>query len=256
MSTATTDTATLDPKKDAMGTAIADYQQKGKAGKLRVLSEMFDEDEIPVPYLFRTFEEMPALEQKALQLAQGDTLDVGAGSGCHTLALKDLKAEGAPIGRLTAIDISALSCEAMKAQGIEDARCINLMDPTFSDKFDTILLLMNGTGIAGRLENLPNMLSRLQQILNDGGQVLIDSSDLKYLYEDEDGDIDMELFEGDYYGEVTYQMRYKGVKGDDFDWLYTDFDTLKTFANNCGFECEKILEGEHYDYLARLTKKG
>lgn len=247
---------TLDKAKDAMGTAIAEYQQKGKAGKLRVLSEMFDEDEIPVDYLFRTYEKMPDLEKKALSLAKGNVLDVGAGSGCHTIALSELKKQGkVNVGHLTAIDISELSCDAMRAQGIEDVRCVNLMNPTFGDKYDTILMLMNGTGIAGKLDKLAEMLNRLRELMNEGGQVLIDSSDLSYLYEDEDGDLDMEMLEGDYYGEVTYRMCYKNVKGDDFDWLYADFGTLKTFANNCGLNCELIQEGEHYDYLAKLTKQ-
>lgn len=241
--------ATLPPSKDSMGSAIAEYQQTGKAGRLRVLSEMFDEDEIPVPYLFRKYDEMPPIEQKALQLASGKILDVGAGSGCHSLALREMGKHD-----VTAIDISSLACEAMKAQGLTDVRCQNLMDPSFNEKFDTILLLMNGTGIAGKLDRLPEMLNRLRQLLNKGGQVLIDSSDLRYLYEDEDGDVDMEMLEGDYYGEVTYTMKYKNVKGDAFDWLYVDFNTLKTFAKNCGLMCEMVLEGDHYEYLAKLNE--
>lgn len=246
---------TLASQKDPMGAAIADYLQRGKAGKLRVLSEMFDEDEIPVKYLFRTFAEMPPIEQKALELAQGDVLDVGAGSGCHTLALQIMKAEGKPLGTLTALDISPLSCESMKKQGVEDARCQNLMDPGYCQQYDTLLLLMNGTGIAGRLDRLPAMLNKLRQLLKPGGQILIDSSDLRYLYEDEDGDLDMEMLEGDYYGEVTYRMQYKNVKGEEFDWLYADFDTLRTFAENCGLACELLMEGEHYEYLAKLSVK-
>ena len=71
-----------------MGAAILDYQTKGKAGKLSILSSMFEEDEMPVKHLFRNLEEMPILEQKALSLAKGKVLDVGAGAGCHALALQ------------------------------------------------------------------------------------------------------------------------------------------------------------------------
>lgn len=71
----------LTSDKDPMGAAIIDYLAHGKASKLRVFSSMFDEDEIPVNQLFRTFQEMPSLEQKALQLSTGKILDVGAGSG-------------------------------------------------------------------------------------------------------------------------------------------------------------------------------
>ena len=72
---------TFSPQNDPMGAAIADYFNTSRAYKLRVMSDDFDEDEIPVTQLFRTFKEMSPIEQKALQIAQGRILDVGAGSG-------------------------------------------------------------------------------------------------------------------------------------------------------------------------------
>ena len=251
-------TEILSADKDPMGTAILDFQKQGKAARLRVLSSMFEEDEMPVKHLFRSTREMPMLEQKALQLAKGRVLDIGAGSGCHTLALQE---KGFTV---KAIDISPLSCEAMKLRGVKDAECINLFDPhlssgnhsgenqeQFESGFDTILLLMNGTGIAGKIEHLPALFQRLKALLNRGGQILIDSSDLKYIYENEDGSFDINL-NGAYYGEVDYQMIYKNVKGDRFDWLYVDFPLLKSIAETCGLHGELVAEGEHYDYLARI----
>ena len=228
-----------------MGAAILDYQTKGKAGKLSILSSMFEEDEMPVKHLFRNLEEMPILEQKALSLAKGKVLDVGAGAGCHALALQ------AQSIAVKAIDISPLSCEAMELRGVMDAECINLFDEHLETGFDTILLLMNGTGIAGKIEYLPALFQRLKALLNPGGQILIDSSDLKYIYENEDGSFDINL-NGAYYGEVDYQMIYKDVKGDRFDWLYVDFPLLKSIAETCGLHGELVAEGEHYDYLARI----
>lgn len=228
-----------------MGAAILDYQTKGKAGKLSILSSMFEEDEMPVKHLFRNLEEMPMLEQKALSLAKGKVLDVGAGAGCHALALQ------AQSIAVKAIDISPLSCEAMELRGVMDAECINLFDEHLDSGFDTILLLMNGTGIAGKIENLPALFNRLKALLNKGGQILIDSSDIKYIYENEDGSFDINL-NAAYYGEVDYQMVYKDVKGDSFDWLYVDFPLLKSIAESCGLHGELIAEGEHYDYLARF----
>ena len=228
-----------------MGAAILDYQTKGKAGKLSILSSMFEEDEMPVKHLFRNLEEMPILEQKALSLAKGKVLDVGAGAGCHALALQ------AQSIAVKAIDISPLSCEAMELRGVMDAECINLFDEHLETGFDTILLLMNGTGIAGKRENLPALFNRLKALLNKGGQILIDSSDIKYIYENEDGSFDINL-NAAYYGEVDYQMVYKDVKGDSFDWLYVDFPLLKSIAESCGLHGELIAEGEHYDYLARF----
>lgn len=230
-----------------MGRAISDYFHTGKAGKLRVLSSMFYEDEIPVPTLFRSFNEMPIQEQKAIELCHGKVLDVGAGSGCHSIVLKERGIEA------TAIDISVLSVEVMRERGI-DARNVNFFDETFTEKFDTILLAMNGIGIVGKIERLPMFFRSIKRLLAPGGQVLLDSSDIKYVFMDEDGAMDIDLAAG-YYGEIDYKMRYKNITGTPFDWLYIDFDTLSMYAEEHGFICEKCIDGEHYDYLARITAK-
>lgn len=238
-------TATLNPQKDPMGTAMYDFLLTGKSARLRVLSSMFDEDEIDVRYLFRTEEQMPKLERKALELARGHVLDVGAGTGCHALALQDRM----PV---TAIDISQLSQQVMQKRGVLDARCINLYDFRLEGTYDTILMLMNGTGIIGTMQNMSSFFARMRTLLAHDGQILIDSSDLKYLYEDEDGSCDIDIY-GDYYGEVDYSMVYRDVKGEPFDWLYVDFNTLRAVAMANGFRCEQVMAGDHYDYLARLT---
>mgnify|MGYP004502183987 FL=1 len=236
---------TLSPNNDSMGAAIRDYQNNGKASRLRVLSSMFDEDEMPVAHLFRTFNQMPRLEQKALSMAKGRVLDIGAGAGCHALALQERGLE------VKAIDISPLSCEVMKERGVKNAECVNLFNPQLQGKYDTLLLLMNGTGIAGKLNRLSMLLNRLKELLAEGGQILIDSSDLKYIYENEDGSMDIDL-NAPYYGEVDYQMQYKNVKGEPFDWLYTDPMLLASISKQCGLNCEIVEEGENYDFLARL----
>lgn len=238
----------LSPDKDPMGAAIADYFNRHKADKLRVFSSQFDEDEIPVKELFRTLREMPELEQTALRMAQGNILDVGAGSGCHALALQEMGKN------VCAIDISPLSVGVMEKRGIKDVRQINLFDPHFLETFDTVIMLMNGSGIVGRLENLPAFFQKMKQLLRPGGCILMDSSDLRYLFEDEDGSFLIDLA-GNYYGEIDFQMQYKGVKGDSFEWLYIDFQTLSLYAAENGFEAEIVREGEHYDYLARLYPK-
>lgn len=241
-------TEVLDIRHDPMGAAIADFFKNGVAGRLRVHSSMFDEDEIPVDHLFREEEDMGELELKALGLSKGRILDVGAGAGCHALALQD---RGMCV---TAIDVSPLSVDVMKKSGVEDARLVNLYDASLSEKFDTILMLMNGSGIIGKIDNMPQFFARIDELLASGGQVLMDSSDLIYLFEDEDGGADINLADG-YYGEVDYAMQYKNIKGEAFDWLYIDFDTLAYHAQENGFTAELIEQGEHYDYLARLTRK-
>lgn len=234
----------LPKKSDPMGSAIYDFHKYGSAKTLVVHSSMFEDDEIPVEGLFREYGEMPELEQTALTMAQGKILDVGAGAGCHSLALQKMGKS------VVAIDISPLSVEVMRERGV-DARQVNFYDEAFTDTYDTVLLLMNGTGVIGNLDNIPAFFERLKQILNPGGCVLIDSSDLRYLFEEEDGSLMIDLAD-DYYGQLDYQMEYDGVVGESFDWLYLDFDTLAYYAEENGFTAELVAEGEHYDYLAAL----
>ena len=238
-------TGLLSPHKDPMGAAIADYFTKGRAAKLRVFSSQFDEDEIPAEQLFRTFDEMPVLEQEALRRATGKILDCGAGSGCHALALQDMGKQ------VEAIDISPLSVEVMQKRGVRQVYQINLFDENYLQKFDTILMLMNGSGIIGKLENMGTFFTKMKQLLNPGGCIYMDSSDLRYLFEDEDGSFLVDLAAG-YYGEIDFRMQYKQVKGEPFDWLYVDFQTLSFYAAENGFKAELVKEGEHYDYLACL----
>ena len=238
-------TLILPENKDPMGAAIYDFFKYGKAARLRVFSSQLDEDEIPVATLFRSYNEMPPIEQTALRLSTGKILDVGAGSGCHTLALREMGKDA------TAIDISPLSVKVMKERGL-NAMPVNLFDPLFCESFDTILMLMNGSGIIGKLEHLGDFFQRMKLLLRPRGCILMDSSDLKYLFEEEDGSYLIDLA-GDYYGEIDFRMQYKQVKGDTFDWLYIDFDTLSLYAAQYGFKAEMVEEGSHYAYLAKLT---
>ena len=173
-------------------------------------------------------------------------LDVGAGSGCHSLVLQEKGID------VTAIDISPLSVETMKERGVKKVMEQDFF--TMEGQYDTILMLMNGIGIVGTLERLPKFFRQLDKILAPGGQVLCDSSDISYVFEGEDGMIDIPN-EMEYYGEHSFQMQYKDTIGEPFEWLYIDEDTLRELASKNGYAVEVVAEGEHYDYLARITKK-
>lgn len=228
-----------------MGSAIADFHATGKAAKLRVFSPMFDEDEIPVKTLFRGFDEMPAIEQTALREATGRILDVGAGAGCHSLALQHMDKQ------VTAIDISPLAVATMRDRGVKEVLQQDFF--TLDGQYDTILMLMNGIGIVGSLSRMPAFFMQVDHLLTPGGQLLCDSSDICYIFEDEDGIIDLTGIEG-YYGELNYQMQYKNVKGEEFPWLFIDPETLKEQALAHGFKVDVIARGSHYDYLARIMR--
>lgn len=233
--------------KDLFGKAMYDFQTNNSPEDIITETSISEEDEMSVEYLFRSYNEMPKIEQKALQLARGKVLDVGCGAGSHSLSLQnDSNLD------VTAIDISQKAIETCKLRGVENALVENILDFE-GDKFDTILLLMNGTGIFGKLKNANTYLFKLKSLLNPGGQILIDSSDIIYMFdEDEDGGKWIPS-ETEYYGELTFSISYKGEKEEAFDWLYLDYNTLQNAAIANGLKCELVTEGEHYDYLAKLS---
>ncbi|RRJ91152.1 SAM-dependent methyltransferase [Flavobacterium macacae] len=237
--------------KDLFGKAILDYQTNNSPENLITETSISEEDEMSVAYLFRNFSAMPKIEQKALEISKGKILDVGCGAGSHALYLQEERNLD-----VTGIDISKNAIEACQLRGLKNVEVQDLMEMNSETKFDTILLLMNGTGIFGKLKETPKFLEKLKSLLADGGQILIDSSDIIYMYdEDESDDSEVGYWipgDVDYYGEVTFTISYKKETEKPFDWLYLDFNTLQNASNDNGLQCELIQEGEHFDYLARL----
>lgn len=233
--------------KDLMGRAILDYYHNDNPEDLQTETSISELDELPVDYLFRDFDEMNKIEQKALKLAIGKVLDIGAGAGSHSLYLQnDRNLE------VTALDISPKSIEVCKLRGIKNAVAENMLH--FSEgNFDTILLLMNGTGIFQSLNVIDIYLKKLDSLLSSKGQILIDSTDILYMF-DEDEDGGFYIPADGYYGELDYIVHYKGESEEPIKWLYLDFNTLKNAAENNGFKIEKVLQEED-SYLAKLSKK-
>ena len=230
--------------KDLFGQALIDFQNENYTEDIITSTSISDEDVLPLPYLFRDFNEMPKLEKTALKLCKGSVLDVGCGAGSHSLYLQDHHFQ------VKAIDISKGAIEVAKKRGVLNTELLNVLDETKT--FDTILLLMNGTGIFQKLVFASKYLSHLKSLLKFNGQILIDSSDIKYMYEDEDGGFWMDT-NAYYYGELDYFLSYKGKKDTPIKWLYLDFETLKLACETIGLKCEIILKGKHFDYLARLS---
>lgn len=228
--------------RDLIGAALLDYSNKEYSSDIIIKSSITEDDVIALPYLFRTENQLPVIEKEALKLCVGHVLDVGAGSGCHSLILQKKYIS------VEAIDTSKGAVEVMKKRGLT-AHHINFFE--VEKKYDTLLFLMNGAGIAGTLNGLNPFLEKAKSLLNSGGQIILDSSDIAYMFKNDDGSKWIDLSKN-YYGEVTYQMEYKEYKTDLFNWLFIDYNSLAKTAKSIGLNIEKVMDGEHHDYLARL----
>jgi len=226
---------------DVFGEALKDQFIKPPAETLWVHNSYDEPEEMPVDIYFRDEKEMPELELKALQLCKGKVLDVGAGVGSHALILQKRGFD------ITGMDISAAAVYIMKQRGLKNAIEGNILTYTES-KYDTLLFMMNGIGLTGTIPGLKTFLKEVKRLLNPGGQLIFDSSDLSYLYQE----VAFPL--NGYYGEVSFRYEYKSIKGNWFKWIYVDQQTLKTIATALGWEVTIVFEDEHDQYLARLTQ--
>lgn len=236
----------LNRQNDPLGQALLDHWQKQPTVPILAMSDTVEEQEMPTELFFRSYSEMPELEQLALQNSKGRVLDVGAGAGCHSLWLKDHELD------LVSLEISPGAVEVMKAQGLTHVVLADFIDWQTELTFDTILFLMNGIGLAGTLDGLEQLFEAIDRLLAPDGQVICDSSDLKYLYSTSHDAPD--LPEDNYYGEINYSMKYRDIEGPNFSWLFVDFETFAAHALASGYHAECLEEGQHFDFLARLTR--
>lgn len=230
-------------EKDLFGKALWDYWFDNNPEDMLTWTHLTEPEILPSAYLFRSYDDMPVSEQLALQNSYGKILDVGAGSGLHSLYLQAQQKD------VTALEWSPVSSRLMRERGVRKVVNQNFFEFSSQERFDTILLLMNGVGLVQKARNLNKLFSKLKQLLSNDGQALIHSSDLKYLYETGSGYM---MPDDNYYGDVQFYIKYKG-ETESFDWTYIDENTLRIFARQNGFEAEKLFESDEGDFLIRVT---
>ncbi len=237
----------INRERDPMGQAMYHYFHFNDTTSIKVNTNITEGEELPVSHLFRKYSEMPFLEKEALRLVKGRVLDVGAGSGAHSLYLQNNGFD------VTSIDVSELSCILMNERGLKNVKCNDIWTME-SETYDTIMFMMNGIGLVKNLEGLEIFLEFIKNFIAPSGQILLDSSDIKYMFYNDQGDFWVDM-NSKYYGELEYQLTYKNYTADPFPWLFIDFDRLRNIAIKCGWNVELIYEDDHFHYLAKLILK-
>ena len=227
--------------------AMEAYHQ-GKRDAVLVVYDDFERDEVPISYFFRGPEDFPPLEQLALDLCRGRVLDVGAGSGCHSLVLQSRGFD------VTAIEILPELVRILRERGVREARVATWMDLE-AEPFETVFMMMNGLGLTESLSGLRRFLREARRLVRRGGQVLADSTDVRARLDAEAGRTGaLERADGRYVGELHFQVEYEGQKGEPFPQLYVDANTLIRYAREEEWGCEIVSDPDEYGhYLARLT---
>lgn len=228
--------------KDILGKAILDYHNGDRNAKLWVYDHLGPRVEMKRSVYFRTWDTMPKLEQIAIQKCEGSILDVGAGAGAHSLALQAFKKD------VTALDISPLNCQVMRERNIQNVTNCDFF--SYNERsFDTILLLMNGVGISGKLSGFNRLLQHCSSLLNENGTIFLDSCDLNYMYED-----GLEKPTDRYYGEIDCNYGYKDEMSEKFTWLYLDFETMRKMCLQKGWSCEQIYNDGNDQFLVTIKR--
>ncbi len=197
---------------------------------------------MPVSYYFRSLVKMPELEQQAIAHCTGKILDIGAAAGSHALQLVRNGRE------VVALDISPNSCEVMKDRGLTDIVCEDFFKYE-GQKYDTLLLLMNGIGICSSLTGFRKFLEKAKSLLNPYGKIVFDSCDISYMYEE------VEKPEDQYYGQAQVRYEYDKQFTEWFQWLYIDAEMMANIANEEGWNSDIVFEDNNSQYLAVLSLK-
>lgn len=221
-----------------MDAALAAYRGGDRGAFLVMDTDVGGPEEVSVSLFFRTPAEMGPVESAALAQARGRVLDLGAGAGAHAVPLRR---QGLSV---CAAEILPAGREAMVEAGLEDVRAGGLETLVPGERFDTVLVLMNGLGLAGTLDGLPDFLRRLAATLSADGQILADSTDPRDWDDPEDGR---------YPGEVHMQLRFGAVSGAPFPFLFVDEDQVAAAAAAIGLDTEVLAREDGGRFLVRLT---
>jgi SAM-dependent methyltransferase len=230
------------------GLALLDFWRGDKSACITIVRDDGFQEEVAMSTFFRGPDLFTGLEQTALERCRGFVLDAGAGSGRHSLALQS---KGHSV---CSIDVSADAVRVMREAGVLDCRQLDILE--FDDsRFDTVLMMGHGVGMAGDIDGLHGLLKHLGTLLKPNSQVLLDSLDPRATSEP----LHLAYHEanrkaGRYFGQIRLQLRYKGQTGPAYGWLLIDPETMAKHALATGWAVDILWRQDDGNYLGRLVR--
>ncbi len=235
------------------GSAIKQcYTQPDVPVSMKVHIKNVATHEVDVHMFFEQPEEFLEIDRIAYQLCRGRILDIGAGVGRFALPLQK---QGLTV---CAMEELPQAIAIMQERGVQDICSMELDDfldqSIVNEKFDTVLMIMNGLGIVGTFDKLALFLDKIKPFLKPDGQILADSMSVNLSkVNDFSKHIEIQKMDGKYPGEVQLKFEYQGVLGSDVAWLHIDEIALASLAEKTGWVSDVIYRDDDGTYLTRLT---
>ena len=225
---------------DLLGEVIRKHYFEGRVNEVGLMIDGEEDEPMSSAHFFRGRQEVNEAETVALSLCRGRVLDVGAGAGCHALILQELGFD------VVAVEKSEGGCEVMRSRGVKEVLELGGMDVN-AGMFDTILLLMNGFGIAGTEQGLIELLLHLKGMLAPGGKILGDSTDIHY-FKEYQSEIDLSKQS---HNEVLFEIHALG-KVERFPWIFPDEVLLEAIAEEIGLQFNVVMYSDDHHFLCEF----
>jgi SAM-dependent methyltransferase len=230
-----------------LGAALLAFHNGRHDAVLGIESDVFDSEDVAVRLYYRPDEDpLPDLDRRALDRCTGRVLDAGAGAGRHAL---DLQCRGLEV---TALDVSTDAVRVMQDRGISDVRQGDIYTSDLGT-YDTILLLMNGIGLAGGPEGLKKLFDRFRRLLRSSGRVIFDAAGLDAaVLKDEFEELAEMAIGRPQLGEVFFRLTFDDLQGSWYPWLFPTSTQLAKAARDAGFEFTIIGRGARGAFLGEM----
>lgn len=227
----------LDETHDAYGRLLLAAFEGRESAEIMEREDGFIYAGDPADY-FAPYSSWPTHEKRAMRWVRGRVLDVGCGAGRAALALQDKSHE------VVAIDESPLAVEVARKRGARDVRALALADVDESlGRFDTVLILRNNFGLAGKDEEARRLLRRLLALTSDRGRIVTDSVDPARL----------DRAQRDAAGQ-QFRLRFESYSSPWFRYAMLAPDAVEPLVEGTGWRVAKLIDSGSPRYGIVLEK--